>query len=179
MKFAILSIPHTGSHFVNHLLGGGDRIEMLGLNTTGDHQLYVSHTYNLKVFRGVKEQGYEIVVPMRHPIATLNSWATWADKSPIEHKGHMVRPAYVPTLFKQLIAASKKFKLNFLPVDSPYREEFLELFNKKYHLSLTTKWKPLNSIGQDRLEATPDIRKEMEELIEGNPDFFNQFYKEL
>ena len=179
MKIAILSIPHTGTHFINQLLGGGDRVEMLGLNTTGDHQLYVSHTYNLKVFRGVHDQGYEIVVPMRHPITTLNSWATWAEKSPIEHKGHMVKPAYVPTLYRQLIEASKVFQLNFLPIDSPYREEFLEQFNTKYHLNLTTQWKPLNSIGQDRLEATSGIRKEMEKLIESNADFFNQFYKEL
>jgi hypothetical protein len=173
MKFAILSIPHTGTHFVTKLLTGETEVNM-GTSET----LYTSHVYKLSAFEKAQQEGYVIVCPMRHPVTTMHSWAKWAAKLPENYSGDIVSPKNVPTLYRNLIWADELFDVNFIPIDSPHRDEYLDRFNKKYSLSLSTVWKPENSIGESRVQAAEYLIEKVARLMKDNREFFENFYND-
>jgi hypothetical protein len=179
VKFAILSIPHTGTHFVLNLLGGHRENLLDWMNKVFEasgHEFYVSHTYLLPVFERVVDHGFNIVMPMRHPITTVRSWRNWEAKSDIEHKTELVKSKYVPRMYKNIITIDQLYDINYISVDSPNREQLLDDFNKKFGLNLSTEWKPLNSIGKHTEDIPEELEEETLKLIKENPKFFGRFY---
>jgi hypothetical protein len=178
MKFAILSIPHTGTHFVSDLLGGPNDLPPEKMHTElncGENQFYISHIYLLPEFERAEDQGYTIVCPLRHPIKTIESWCNWAEITGEYKKDHM-QPEYVLKMYKSLIWASELYDLNILPIDSPKREHWLDVFNKKYGLNLATRWRPLNSIGEYVTSTPEELRKKTDHLLTDNSEFFGRYY---
>ena len=168
MKFAILSVPHTGTHFVSDLLGGPDSglADVMGTRyVTEEHELYVSHV----------SEGFSIVAPLRHPAQTMESWCNWGHITG-QYKEGYTQPSYVPTMFKNLIVMSDIYDITFLPIDSPKREFFLDEFNLKFGLQLETGWRPLNSIGEYKTTTPPELKELTEELLTEHRQFFDKYY---
>lgn len=190
MKFAILTIPHTGTHFVLNLLGGTrDNLHdwMSKKFDANGHNFFVAHIYRLPVFEIMESEGYNIICPMRHPITTVRSWHDRYTKDPIEipdegvpgyveNLERYINPEFVPNLYKSLITADQLYDINFLPIDSPKREEFLQKLNEKLGLSLETEWRPLNSHGESTLDIPEPLLTRTKDLIYENPEFFGKFY---
>jgi hypothetical protein len=190
MKWAILSIPHTGTHFVLDLLGGSVPKLKEQMNIPYEqngNSYYVSHSYRLTIFEIMEDQGYEIVCPMRHPITTIISWANWQARQPVDLNAvvggdnlpdvwQYFEPDFVPKLYRGIITANQLYNINFLPIDSEYRQDYLDCFNRKYNLNITTQWKPLNSIGEHDEQVPERLIDEVEHLTKSNPEFFGMFY---
>ena len=192
MKIAIMTIPHTGTHFVLNLLGGTRDNLADWMNKKFDangHSFYVSHTYRLPIFEMMESEGYTIVSSLRHPITTVKSWHDQYTKTPLEipedvddtriyppHIEKYVTVNNLPNLYKGLIMASQLYDINFIPIDSPKREEFLEVFNMKYGLDLKTEWRPLNSHGEHTLDIPSDLLDQTNKMMKENKEFFDRFY---
>jgi hypothetical protein len=191
MKFAIMSVPHTGTHFVLNLLGGS-RDELADwmnkeFRANNGHVFYVSHVYRLPIFEMVESKGYNIIAPLRHPITTVKSWHDKYTKEPVEIPEGMtdqevaeieryVKPSWVPKLYKAMIVASQLYDINFIPIDSPHRDDYLRKFKKKFGLQLNTFWKPLNSHGESTIELPDDLLTSTQNMMNENKEFFDMFY---
>jgi hypothetical protein len=179
-RFAILSVPHTGTNFVCHLLGGPKKLEvkdMDSLHTEGPHDLFLAHTYRMSCYQYAYEHGFEIVVPMRHPVKTCESWMNWRLKADEKHHDQWWMQEDVPLkLFKTLITMDQLFDISYLPIDGPYKREYLDCFNKKHGLNLKTKWRKRNSIGKYVTTLPDGLREEAEKFIQDNSEFFCRFY---
>lgn len=189
MKFAIMTIPHTGTHFVLNLLGGS-RDELADwMNKkfyANGHDFYVSHIYRLPLFEMMESEGYTLVTPIRHPMTTVKSWYDKYQKEPIVVPDDLsdkvaeiekyVKPDFVPNLYKSLVVASQLYDINFIPIDSPRREEYLRKFNEKFRLGLRTSWRPLNSHGESTLDIPETLKTKTQNVIDENPEFFGMFY---
>jgi hypothetical protein len=201
LKIAIISVPHTGTHFVFQMFGGEGVVKMGEPYDTKEHRIISNHTNFPAVFEEAEQAGYTIVTPMRHPLTTLRSWMTWqhtylTDPEKIERLRERTRkdgdcsiqialsyedairaidPKRVVMHFKSLIAMNDIYDINFFPCDSSNRQEFLDSFNKKYKQSLETQWKPVNSIGTHTQDIPFDLYKEMMELMDSEKEFFDKF----
>lgn len=171
--WALLSIPHTGTHFVNSLLGGGNQLTL----NEDEHGIYTSHIYRMAIFEKVSQAGMKIVAPMRHPLTTAESWCKWAAAHPENYNDELVNPSVVPSLYKKMIMGSQLYDVDFIPIDSPYREEHLRRFNRKHGLDITTQWKPLNSIGDVTASMPAGLAENIAQLMSSNRDFFEKFYQ--
>jgi hypothetical protein len=138
--------------------------------------IYTSHIYQLTAFERADQEQRMIIVPMRHPITTMHSWAKWAAKSTEDYSGDIVNPKNVPNLYKNIIWADELFDINYVPIDSPYREEFLYKLRRRTGLPLVTEWAPLNSIGQSDVQASDYLIEKAERLMDDNREFFENFY---
>ena len=75
-----------------------------------------------------------------------------------------------------LITLSQLYDVSFIPIDSPRRDYWIEALNKKFNLSLTTNWRPLNSIGEYVTTTPEELRKATDELLSTEEAFFNKYY---
>ena len=193
MKYAIMTIPHTGTHFVLNLLGGTRDNLKDWMNTkfnANGNDYYVSHNYRLPIYEMMESMGYIIVTPIRHPLTTVRSWIDRYKKEPIPLPDDIhsdtyvidaekyVNPDWVPNLYKSLITIDDLYDVNYIPIDSPYREEYLRKFNARYNLELTTQWRPLNSHGETTYDIPPELLAKTAEMMQDNRDFFKRFYDE-
>jgi hypothetical protein len=191
MKLAILSIPHTGTNFVYNLVGGQLPIVRRQFEEANEHDVIPFHIFNYSVFEEAEQNGFTIITPLRHPIAAAKSWVNWwtifyqdgqgwhPDLTE-EEKEDLIKRNSLSVFFKMfnnLIACSSLYDINFLPLDSENRQEYLDMLNKELGTHLTTEWKPINSIGQHTKEIPQNVLEEAEELINNNKEFFNKFYK--
>ena len=179
-KFAILSIPHTGTHFVFKLLGGSGEMNMNEVTKYPEAEIYVGHIYKITVFERLSQAGFQIVVPMRHPLTTVSSWVTWEDTIDHEYTPEVKQYAnsgYVPQLYRNLIMADQLYDIDYIPVDSPYKHDFLRAFNRKHNKDYVTQWKPENSIQKEHLSVPRSLVEDVAMLMDENREFFERFYK--
>jgi hypothetical protein len=152
----------------------------------GGNQFFVAHVYRLPVFELMEEHRYNIICPLRHPITTVKSWHDKYTKEPMEVPDDLsdmvdevqkyCRTEWVPNLYKNIIFADKLYDINFIPIDSPRRDEYLRKFKKKFGLHLNTFWKPLNSHGVSTVDTPDELLTSTQDLINENPEFFGKFY---
>lgn len=119
-------------------------------------------------------------------MTTMKSWHNRYTKRPLEipddlsHKvaeiEKYVKPSWVPNLYKNLIVANQLYDINFFPIDSPRREEYLRKFNEKYKLGLRTSWRPLNSHGDHTYDIPDDLVTSTKNMMDENKEFFDMFY---
>jgi len=192
MRWSVVSIPHTGTHSVLDILGGTvpHLKEMMNIPYCIDGcEYYVAHLYRSTLIERVLSYGYEVVIPMRHPVKTVESWCNWQEKNPVQIENvvgadnlpeveQYFEPEWVLKLFRTLIWLDELYPgdLNYLPVDAPTRDYYLDKLNHKYNLSLTTNWRPLNSIGEYVTDTPKELREATDNLLKDNKEFFSRFY---
>ena len=189
MKFAIMTVPHTGTHFVLNLLGGSRDALADWMNKkfeANGHDFFVAHVYRLPLFEKMESEGYNLICPVRHPITTVKSWHDKYTKEPIVIPDDMgdriaevekyVKPSWVPNLYKSMIVANQLYDINFIPIDSPRREEYLSKFSDRYGLDLKTEWRPLNSHGKSTIDIPDDLLIKTQNMMNENKEFFDMFY---
>jgi hypothetical protein len=199
MKVAILSIPHTGTHFVFDLFGGKSIVRP-GVESVTDSgtKIICKHINFPAVFEEMSSKDYVICTPMRDPLVTLRSWYQWQYKYimkpqditelrekrkaagdcgidlelPYFEACEAIKPERVLMHFKALIQMDDIYDINYFPVDSINRQSFLDEFNRKYGTSLKTKWKPRNTIGAHEQEVPVKEQQKLKEFLKDNKEFF-------
>jgi hypothetical protein len=119
---------------------------------------------------------------MRHPLTTVRSWLTWEDTLDPEYDEkdrQYINPEWVVTnLYKNVIMADQLYDVDFIPVDSPYKEDFLRKFNQKHRTEFITQWRKENSIRKDHLDIPQGLSEKVAELMMNNREFFSRFYED-
>lgn len=116
----IASVPHSGSRFVQKLLG-----------------CKFLHVYSGESLDEIKRHD-TIVVPLRHPLAVAKSWKR-RGKPITEHPKHecMVR------MFRNLIDQVDPLNPKYLPVDNARRTSALIALEFHLGMVLKTDWAPV------------------------------------
>jgi hypothetical protein len=195
MKIGIISVPHTGTHFIANLFNAKFPLLHAKPQTNDDNTILYHHPYVIASFEKLDSEGYALICPMRHPMVTMRSWINWQDSfnkqdgriqnipnlenTTSERAEWNIDPERVPMLYKNLIWGSELYDVNFIPIDSPVRQKYLDKLNKKLKTNIATEWKPLNSIGKHYLDIPPYYKSLVNNLINENINFFKQFYPDV
>ena len=138
----VVSIHHAGTHFVlDHLLREYERLHD---NTAGNALLIgdrVVHVHaepeNLNQLHWWLSR-YECIVPLRHPGAIVESWASRDGKKMAD----LVRQ------YETLVELDDLYRPNFLPIDASLRNYYLRELNQSLDTNFTTDWPRVMSNGK-------------------------------
>lgn len=127
----IASVPHTGSRFVQRLLG----CEFV-------------HVYAGESLERIKRHDL-IVVPLRHPMRVAESWKR-RGKPIAEH------PVHEPMLamWRNLIEVIDPLKPVYVPIDNGQRELALKGLGRRIGRMLETDWEPVTDTDIPRPDVT-------------------------
>ncbi|MCP4317736.1 MAG: hypothetical protein GY789_17385 [Hyphomicrobiales bacterium] len=168
MRVVLISVTHTGTNLLEDILknGGFSRFPLEGgpRDVEGD-AYYVGHVLHMNHSRQAEALGREIPVicPLRHPYRVEESW-----KRRGKNIGEMV------DAFRDLVGRSSG--ANFLPVDIPGRNYWLERLAGVLGRDLATDWPVKRSVcGTHSLElgeCTPSLpvvalARELSEFLRG------------
>ena len=122
MKIVVLSVPHSGTRFINRVIrrAGGD--------TNIVHAGTVERANELT-------EADVVVCAVRHPIHTYLSW-----------KRRRRSLTLLPKCFERLEAKEGALSVLFLCVDGEKREQQLEAISEKTGLELLTDWTPFRGL---------------------------------
>lgn len=127
------TIRNTGTHFLLDLLV----IKPKGmLWTEQENDIAYGHIYPVykDIYLPLIENNLTII-PLRHPLVTAISW--------------QARGGDILELIESweiLVNEIDPLRPVYLPIDSPYREEFLNVLNIRTGLNLKTDWSPVSSV---------------------------------
>ena len=169
----VLAIKHSGTTFTTNLVKG-DRKPVGGLarrlltynaahliNSDGYCFIHVHDFTNEQLANLCRY--CTIVVPIRHPLDVAKSWHT---------RGHKIDPML--ECWDRLIALSKGFSFNYLPIDSPRRESYRIALERKLGQEFNTDWASPNHFESDKQLSREDGERVWEFFAQRQ--FFNQFY---
>lgn len=123
--FTLLSLPHSGTHFVQDLFRPFVR----------HNWAHIHPEFHERRFLTVEGT---IIVPMRHPDLIGQTWLGWQDTL------HNLRWSWD----KLLTVVLPKEPL-FLPVDCPkIRQQYLDKINATLGFEVKTEWKPVHAKGK-------------------------------
>lgn len=166
----ILSVPHTGTTFTESLfknIGFHDA----PLNQRSDGKtVHRDHIHNdSRMIQGLQlvKQGLPLIVPLRHPYLTEESWKRRGKENIDMIHG-----------FRNLMERLVPLDPYWMPVDSEKRAQCLEILNRGLGLEICTQWHPERSIGKtfDITWRDCSPSNEVIELAEEMQPLLEKFY---
>jgi len=149
----LTSIPHTGSHFLQHLLSLDKFI----------------HVFDANIEEHLKKADL-IVAPLRKPEDVWKSWVRRFNTTPNEH---IKRGAAFLNCWERMNHFSMTYTIHFLPVDVERREEWLAKMGQLVGKELKTDWPKVNGSSAPIPDEIPYI--DFSEIY--GYDYVRRFYR--
>ncbi len=140
MKMLLISVPHSGTHFVRyHLLKG------FGSTLHAEH-IWPGREHDLATMARKRPT----IIPLRHPVSVAQSW---------KDRGNQAKKlGELRDFWARLIEYIDPHNPNYLPLDSPARAMYLDDFNNRHGYGLTTDWPIVRH--PDGSDSCPDYKRE-------------------
>lgn len=161
--FSIVTVQRSGTHFLtDELFAGWKRC---AVNQASDgNGFYLAHFSDAEyIHRRSEILCWPMVTSLRNPSALVAS--------------HHSRREGCPFLWKELDAlleADREVKINYLPLDVPDREEYLNRLNNRYSLALSTDWPIIRS---DPIPKKIEDHRATRKVWEHYGELFGRFYE--
>ncbi len=154
----IVSVQRSGTRFTQRLL------QEHGLKTLQLHAVDRQRERIQKLYELCQDEGYPVVVPLRHPFEVANSWRSRFE--PLEKMFEQ---------WRELTEICNEIDVYFLPIDHPDRQIYLKTLSDCVGVPLETRWKKYGH-KPGNAEFTQDEIKSLIELA--HSPFVTQFYGE-
>lgn len=169
----IASVHHTGTNFCTKLFKdiGYEQSDKTpkeaGNSANYFHRAHIADSVATELKTWL-DLGLPIVVPLRHPVATLKSWLS-RGKDPAELKRQL----------DLLIGLVDTYKPLYLPIDSPDRDAYFTDLRLKVDLRLNTSWPVVASKakGSDHRAQLEPVSPTPEGLENIMPYCFHPFFE--
>ena len=161
------TIQHSGTLFTRALIPF-DPISLVEKPREGDW-LYWGHMHRDVAGRDnwkklVKR--FPTIVPLRHPSLISESWK--------RREGEFEKESWrLKEEWKFLIDEIDPYNPYYLPIDSPQRQDYLDVINKDLGINARTRWKPVHSKKQT-FNLQP---KEIDSELDFIKPLISRFYK--
>ncbi len=169
-EWFVTSIPRSGTNFTRYHLLEGEKV--LSMHFWAG---YLQECLDLTKSRPT-------IIPLRHPLKVAGSWKNYNVGYYATHPLVIERWPLrnLPGLWGQLREDFAPLNPQFLPIDSPRREEHLEILNKNLGTEFKTDWPMISERNVTicpRVELTDDERNSVCDMMDKDRGFFGQWYE--
>ena len=165
MLIALLSIPHTGTHFVRDRLLRPAGIDYIDRHIWPDPGRYESLRHRVEEYK----RAGAIITPIRHPLAVAKSW---------KRRGRPINE--LAQWWRQLVKQIDPLGPYYLPLDSKLRDAALDKINRDLALNLDPlDWPVLRDPTREYPPA--DLTDQERSLVLSehyDPAFFGRWYED-